>query len=80
MKLALIPVAAAVLGVAMTPALAKQNNHHGRYVEPYVYAQPGPRWNGPDPSFGNRAGIDGARAYGRCVEDLGYGRYEYCGW
>lgn len=42
-------------------------------------------WNnrnvsGADPSFGNRAGINAARRTGRCVTDLGYGRYEYCGW
>jgi hypothetical protein len=33
-----------------------------------------------DPSFGNRAGINTAKQTGRCVEDLGYGRFEYCGW
>lgn len=42
-------------------------------------------WNsrnvsGADPSFGNRGGINSARRSGRCVVDLGYGRYEYCGW
>jgi len=36
--------------------------------------------NGSDPSFSNRAGINSARRTGRCVVDLGYGRYEYCGW
>ncbi len=36
--------------------------------------------SGSDPSFGNRAGINAARRTGRCVEDLGYGRFEYCGW
>ena len=36
--------------------------------------------SGSDPSFGNRAGIDYARRTGRCVADLGYGRFEYCGW
>ncbi len=35
---------------------------------------------GSDPSFGNRAGINAARRTGRCVADLGYGRFEYCGW
>jgi hypothetical protein len=78
MKLALVPcAAAAVFALAMTPALAKPA--HGGYAEPYAYGQPyGPQWHGSDPSFGNRAGINGARVYGRCVEDLGYGRYEYC--
>ena len=40
-------------------------------------------WNNrtvSDPSFGNRAGINYARRTGRCVVDLGYGRFEYCGW
>jgi hypothetical protein len=36
--------------------------------------------SGTDPSFGNRAGINAARRTGRCVADLGYGRFEYCGW
>jgi len=36
--------------------------------------------NVSDPSFGNRRAIYGARQTGRCVADLGYGRYEYCGW
>src|SRR4051812_33031331 len=41
-------------------------------------------WNsrnvsGSDPSFGNRSGINAARRSGRCVTDLGYGRFEYCG-
>jgi hypothetical protein len=79
MKCALIlPVAGAVFALALTPALAKQPRDHARYANPYAYTEPGPQWNGPDPSFGNRAGINGARTYGRCVEDLGYGRYEYC--
>lgn len=38
------------------------------------------RVSGADPSFGNRAGINAARRTGRCVTDLGYGRFEYCGW
>jgi hypothetical protein len=33
-----------------------------------------------DPSFGNRVGYNLAKSSGRCVEDLGYGRYKYCGW
>jgi hypothetical protein len=40
-------------------------------------------WNSrsvSDPSYGNRRGIRAARRTGRCVADLGYGRYEYCGW
>jgi hypothetical protein len=40
-------------------------------------------WNSrnvSDPSFYDRRGINAARRTGRCVADLGYGRYEYCGW
>jgi hypothetical protein len=36
--------------------------------------------NVSDPSFGNRRALHDARRTGRCVADLGYGRYEYCGW
>ena len=48
--------------------------------QPYAY-EPKSNWNNrgiADPSFGNRAGINNARTYNRCVIDLGYGRYEYC--
>lgn len=83
MKFALIPAAVAVLALAVTPALAKQKKQQVRAAEPNAYAQPyGPQWNGwsgSDPSFGNRVGIDNERASGRCVVDLGYGRYESCG-
>ena len=87
----LTAAAAAAMALAATPALAKSKKHYraydGYYAQPYgYYAQPyapdGP-WvsrNVSDPSFGNRAGINYARATGRCVIDLGYGRYEYCGW
>ena len=81
---ALIPAAAAVAALAMTPAVAKSKKHHPRhgtyYQQPYA---PSYGWNSrnvSDPSFGNRAGINNARSTGRCVVDLGYGRYEYCGW
>ena len=83
--------AAAALALAATPALAKSKKkhpriHQGYYAQPYVaapYYYPGAPFvsrNVSDPSFGNRAGINYARATGRCVVDLGYGRYEYCGW
>ena len=78
--------AAAAIALAATPALAKSKKHHrvydGYYAQPYWVAPAAP-WvsrNVSDPSFGNRAGINYARATGRCVIDLGYGRYEYCGW
>jgi hypothetical protein len=87
MRLASIPAAVAVLALALTPALAQQKKPQVRAVEPpppYVqpYAQPYvPPWAGrpaSDPSFSNRIGIDNERASGRCVVDLGYGRYEPC--
>jgi len=80
-------VAAVAIAITATPALAKSKKHHYRvvrapYAEPYGYAPYPPfvNRNVADPSFGNRAGIDRARSTGRCVEDLGYGRFEYCGW
>ena len=72
MKLALIPAAAFALAISLTPALAQHVDHPA----PYRPAQQ--HYFGSDPSFGNRVGINQARSYGRCVEDLGYGRYEYC--
>ena len=33
-----------------------------------------------DPSLGHAPADVVSRHIGRCVEDLGYGRYEYCGW
>src|SRR5947199_191072 len=40
-------------------------------------------WNSravSDPSLGHPSAPEVSRYTGRCVEDLGYGRYEYCGW
>ena len=56
-------------------------HHVAHYDQPYAYGPQG--WdtrNVSDPSFGNRTGLNYARSTGRCVEDLGYGRFEYCGW
>jgi len=79
--------AAAAIALAATPALAKSKKHHryhqGYYAQPYAVPYPGAPFVSryvSDPSFGNRAGINYARGTGRCVVDLGYGRYEYCGW
>ena len=76
------------IAIAATPALAKSKKHRhvarAPYAEPYGYAPysgaPLASRNVSDPSFGNRAGLNYARSTGRCVEDLGYGRWEYCGW
>ena len=70
------------LALAATPAMAQWDRQHPRqgYSHPYA-SGPESNWNKrayPDPSFGNRAGINNARVYNRCVVDLGYGRYEYC--
>jgi len=80
MRPALVLAAVAALALAMTPALAQQKPRQGRTVAPPPYAQPyAPPWSGrTDPSYGNRIGIDNERASGRCVVDLGYGRWESC--
>ena len=82
--LALVPATAAVVALSLAPAMAKSKKHdrHGASEQSYGHAHHGSnaRTVAADPSFGNRAGIDGARRTGRCVVDLGYGRYEYCGW
>lgn len=83
-------VAAVAVGVSLSPAAAKWKKHPHRYDQgAYDQSYQPQAWNGgwttrnvsgSDPSFGNRVGINTARSYGRCVEDLGYGRFEYCGW
>lgn len=87
-KLVLMALALAIAATA-TPALAKSKKHRAHhpapsYAQPYAYAPypaaPFVSRNVSDPSFGNRTGINYARSTGRCVEDLGYGRWEYCGW
>jgi hypothetical protein len=85
-KFALIPIAAAI-AITAAPALAKSKTHHRTHQSTNAV----PRVQAPDasvltsryvsdPSFGNRVGYDRAKSSGRCVVDLGYGRYEYCGW
>ncbi|MEN3378540.1 MAG: hypothetical protein V7604_3895 [Hyphomicrobiales bacterium] len=83
-KFALIPLVA-VIAMAAAPALAKSKTHHRSHQSPApsVQAPVAPVMisrNVSDPSFGNRVGYDRAKSSGRCVADLGYGRYEYCGW
>ena len=80
MRLTVILATAAVLALVVTPAPAQQKKRQPLAIEPPAYAQPyAPQWSGrTDPSFGNRIGIDNERASGRCVVDLGYGRYEPC--
>ena len=75
--------AAALAAIVATPAFAApwHSDRHG-YHQGTVHATPYRpiHRNLADPSFGNRAGINYARQTGRCVADLGYGRFEYCGW
>jgi hypothetical protein len=79
-RLFAVAALAAVVATAVTPALAANSHLQERgyvHAEPY---RPIHRGFVADPSFGNRAGINVAKRTGRCVEDLGYGRFEYCGW
>src|SRR4051812_28263026 len=94
--LAIVPIAAAAVALSLAPAVAKTKKQHRMHQSQYEqsygggwnqgwHGSYGQGWNsrnvsGSDPSFGNQAGINRARASGRCVEDLGYGRFEYCGW
>ena len=62
--------------ITATPALAQ---HTVPNVHPYAERAPQGGWIPWDPSFNQpHYGLDQARRLGRCVEDLGYGRYEYC--
>lgn len=93
--LALASATVAVVALSLSPAVAMSKKHqhrHGGYeqshrADSYNGWNQGMQggWNnrtvsGNDPSFGNRGAITRAQSTGRCVEDLGYGRYEYCGW
>jgi hypothetical protein len=76
---AFVPLAATAVALTMSPALAKTTHHTARqsYEEPYEYAPAHSQWNNSDPSYTSPT-YNQARGLGRCVEDLGYGRYEYC--
>ena len=87
-RLLAIASAAAVTVTVSAPALAQSGYY---YDQPYQQQRQSNDWdNGwnrgwnnravSDPSFGNRTGLNNARRTGRCVADLGYGRFEYCGW
>jgi hypothetical protein len=94
MKRFLALAAAAVIAVASTPALAKSKKkhrlHHGYYAGAYAPTGywagiqapiAGGGWaRGNDPSIGHPSAAGLSRSSGRCVEDLGYGRFKYCGW
>ena len=84
MKRFVVLADAAAIALTATPALAKKSkkkyqSQQGYYAQPYApYG-----WNSrnvSDPSFGHYP-LGWNRPYGsRCIADLGYGRYEYCGW
>jgi hypothetical protein len=88
--LTLVTVAATSLALTLAPAAAKSKKKHPRaYPQQYgqTYGGPAPYaaygWtqrNVSDPSLGHPSAADISRWTGRCVEDLGYGRYEACGW
>jgi hypothetical protein len=93
MKRVIILAAAAAIAVTATPALAKSKKKHRMHTAYYgeVYTGPFGYWAGygapvygfgpgNDPSIGHPSAAALSRASGRCVEDLGYGRYKYCGW
>jgi hypothetical protein len=81
-----ITALAAVVAATAAPALAAHSNQHERgsvHAASHRALHRGFAANrgfAADPSLGNRAGINYARQTGRCVADLGYGRFEYCGW
>ncbi|MEJ0077615.1 MAG: hypothetical protein WDO17_19715 [Alphaproteobacteria bacterium] len=89
--LTFVTVAAAAVALTLAPAAAKSKKTHPRtdpqqYGQTYGYAPPTHApygWtsrNASDPSLGHPSAADISRWSGRCVEDLGYGRYEACGW
>lgn len=93
MKHLVVLAAAAAIAITATPALAKtkkkaradQTRYAQIYVTPpYGYwsgiGVPVAGWGGSDPSLGHPSASALSRATGRCVEDLGYGRFKYCGW
>jgi hypothetical protein len=91
--LALIPAALAAVALAAAPAMAKtkkhHRSHHAYYGERYG-AGPLAYGHGPYRSWGWNSRFVSDPSYNshirflqnpyRCTEDLGYGRYEYCGW
>jgi hypothetical protein len=94
MKLVVAVLSAAAIAFTASPALAKSKSKYrayDAYAQAYVpgggcwagYCAPGPNgaWVGRnDPSLGHPSAGALSRASGRCVEDLGYGRFKYCGW
>jgi len=87
--LTLVTVAATATALSLAPAAAKSKKKHPpvypqQYGQSYGHAPYQPYgWTSrsvSDPSLGHPSAADISRWTGRCVEDLGYGRYEACGW
>ena len=90
MKLFIVPLAAAAIALTAAPAVAKSKkhrmHHHHHHGQSYYGGGYGGWYGGgwrtravSDPSYVS-PGYLRARSLGRCVVDLGYGRYEYCNW
>ncbi len=60
-------------------AAKKKHRYYRTYREGY-YAEPGPYgyYGGSDPTARSNSYLNTQRAVGRCVIDLGYGRFSYC--
>jgi hypothetical protein len=91
--LTLITIAATAASLTVAPADAKSKKKHRFHGQHYGQVYGGPAYGGPvyggygwrrraasDPSLGHPSADEVSRWNGRCVEDLGYGRYEACGW
>jgi len=54
--------------------------HSSRYHNGRVYMRDRDYYGRNDPSFGYYPTLRYYQRSGRCVIDLGYGRFEFCGW
>jgi len=96
MKVLTVAATAVALTLTPAAAKSKKKHprvypqQYGQYYGPAPHSGYGPGagyapygWTGrnvSDPSIGHPSAADVSRWSGRCVEDLGYGRYEACGW
>ena len=76
---ALVAIVTAAAVLVMSPALAETTRVRQQSQDQQSYRTERPSGSiTSDPSFGYHPNLDRARGLGRCVEDLGYGRFEYC--
>jgi hypothetical protein len=96
LTLGIVAATAIALTLAPAAAKSKKKHprahaqHSGQFYGPALHHGYGPRYgyapygwtsrNVSDPSIGHPSADQVSRWTGRCVEDLGYGRFEYCGW